>query len=81
MMQERIRTNLKRSIRKFASEANASYGKMLFVLKVDFNPSPLKKSKAQVQSQIVRVKGLRQAELLLEKHKDGRQPPVLWTGD
>ena len=39
--QEEIRTNLKRSIRKLASEANVSYGTMQTALKIDLNLSPL----------------------------------------
>ena len=52
---------------------------MQTVLKIDLNPSPFKKSKAQVLSLTVKAKTLSQAKLLLEKLKDDRQPPVLWT--
>ena len=78
-MQEKNRTNTKRSIWKLASEANDSYGMMQTGLKIDFNLSPFKKSKAQVMSQTVKAKRLSRAKLLLKKLKDGRQPPVLWT--
>ena len=37
------------------------------------------KSKARVLSQTVIAKRLCRAKLHLEKLKDGRQPPVLWT--
>ena len=49
------------------------------VMKIDLNLSPFKKSKAQVLSQIIKVKRLSRAKSLFEKLKDGRQPPVLWT--
>ena len=74
-----VRKNQKRSIRKLASEANVSYGTMQTALKMDLNLSPFKKSKAQMLSQTVKAKRTSQAKLLLEKLKDGRQPPVLWT--
>ena len=57
---------------KLASEANVSYGMMQTVLKIDFNPSPFKKSKAQVLSQTAKAKRLSQAKFLFEKLKDGK---------
>ena len=54
---------------------------MQTALKIDFNLSPFKKIKAQVLSQTVKTKRLSRAKLLLEKLKDGRQPPVLWTDE
>ena len=75
-MQEKIRTNSKRIIRKLATEANVSKDMMQTVLKIYFNLSPFNKSKAQVLSQTVKAKIRSRAKLLLEKLKDGRQ---LWT--
>ena len=80
MMQDKIRANPK-SRRKFASEANVTYGTLQTVLKIDLNLSPFKKNKAQVLSQTVKVKRLNRAKILFKKFKDGRQPPVLWTDE
>ena len=52
---------------------------MQTVLKIDLNQSSFKKSKTQVQSQTVKAKRLNRAKHLLEKLKDGRQSPGLWT--
>ena len=54
---------------------------MQTVLQIDLNLSPFKKSKAQMLSQTAQTKRLSRAKLLLEKLKDGRQPPVIWTDE
>ena len=78
-MQEKIRTNPKRIIRKLTSEDNVSYGLMQTILKIDLNLSPFIRSKAHVLSLTVRARRLNRARLVVEGLEDGSPPPMLWT--
>lgn len=78
---EKIRRNPERSVRKLASASGVSYGTMQKVLTSDLNLSPFKKTKAQLLSEATKTKRLQRAKLLLEKLRDGTQPPVLWTDE
>ena len=78
---EKIRRNLRISVRKLASASGVSYGTMQTVLKNDLNLPPYKITKAQLLSQATKAKRLQRAKLLLENLRDGTQPPVLWTDE
>ena len=60
---------------------NVNYGKMQTVLQVDLKLTAFKKLKAQLLSQTIKAKWLSRAKMLLDKLKDGMQPPVLWTDE
>ena len=78
---EKIRRNPERSVRKLASAAGVSYGTMHNIIKNDLKLFPYKKTKAQLLSEAAKTKRLQRAKLLLEKLRDGTQPPVLWTDE
>ena len=78
---EKIRRNPERSVRKLALSSCVSYGMMQKVLTSDNNLSPFKRTKAQLLSEATKPKRLQRAKLLLEKLRDGTQPPVLWTDE
>ena len=54
---------------------------MQTILQVDLKLTAFKKGKAQLLSQTTKAKRLRRVKLLLDKLKDGTQPPVLWTDE
>ena len=54
---------------------------MQIVLTSDLNLSPFKKKKPQLLNKATKTKRLQRAKLLLEKLRDGTQPPVLWTDE
>ena len=60
---------------------NVSYSTMQTILQVNLKITAFKKSKAQLLSQTINAKRLSKAKLLLDKFKDGTQPPVLWTDE
>ena len=76
---EKIRRNVRRSVRNLTSASGVNYGTMQTVLKNDLNLSPYKITKTQLLSQVTKTKRLQRAKLLLENLRDSTQPPVLWT--